>query len=1334
MKSKRARVLVNFLTTFALILTMVGISGRLTPTQLANAVEDSPLQITTKAHFNDPDTPEIWEYPTGQSVELMAIINPSDIFKDLRETVLTLEVAKDYVHLEPTFVGSDLADSSEKAHNDKYWRYIYKFSNFSNVNVTGFPFKFAQTGDTTPNEAKTVINWSMTTPDGKNITSTSANLIALAGRNIYPNPGWENINIYQAEYPRYFNDARIYDIQVEDPATTTTFDQLTSDGTPVAVNIPFRVSFTSPYPDGYGLIRPSTVTLKATLPKDAKLPDESVYSGWKVVNEAEGKVELKTTPYDYQGYDSSLVFSFNNIPLKDSQGNPVIHTVTMQAIFDEGLASEEVFDKVEHKFGFNPIEAKTEERAARASIRGSEYHRTLHLDGEFFPIEYYSYYPARNPSVQNVINLEANPKSITRLGHTTYVNVLRPTEIELFEIDPRIYVEKIGFPSLGTRNPEVAALEPKLIGKTADGTETELASLTEAFGPENWPTFTEDVQKYTSLLVRFAPGTTAPKNMPLVTFQAMPTKAEKARLKTEEVKPGEVVKYKMKTQAQLIDVEKPQTPIKLRASDFYMNLVQSPISYLAFDVSPSKTIAAFEKCDKPRPAGEKPTTSDCSRIIHYRVTTRDAGLQYREGIPANLKIVGFLPEGIEYVRNTEVVDDLSFPRKPHPEAKVEVVENFNNTGKTAIVATIPQVETERNKNFSYSFDFDLDVTIYASDEKTPLNFYLISDAPAYAKEHSNTKVVPDEMDIDLDGDSDEKVLLASVNVQAKLPLELQGHQHVSADKRSWSFLTPLIEPGKPVYTRVEVKNSSSDPVRNLTIFSVLGQPNDHKLAAEADGSFAPRMWERTEADGKKTPVEHSAFIAPLTGPIESLRSVNGPNGETNPASRLDVFYSEKAITADNSALLEDEGWLSATEVKDWNKILAVKLVMHEKEAIEAGETISFIMPQRMPDTDEAANLMHADRSIGSVGISTIGTTISEGNETAIQIPRYSVSGAIFEDLNEDGLLSENEKPLANVPVSLLNAETGEIAKDLKAKPVSLTTDAEGKYRLTNLLPGTYRLQVKKNQKQIFTLFAAATAATAPAVVENSAITTCRGAQTGKDFGSTANCAANAKGIFDYGVTEAFTISALSSQAVRNVGIQPLTRAVKLAVINEKKEPLKDIKFSLTWVKELPTIPAPETIPDVFEGVTDETGKVQWDSLPYGRYELVELDPQDPYVPLKKIFIDVTRLGLVTSDQPVPVDEITLTKVIEHKTVPPKLTPVPPTAPTPVPPKPEPTPEPVVSEVPAAPPVEKIVVVERPKATPKMLPKTGVEHTAGVLSVTLLLMGFALIGIRKRILA
>jgi len=97
----------------------------------------------------------------------------------------------------------------------------------------------------------------------------------------------------------------------------------------------------------------------------------------------------------------------------------------------------------------------------------------------------------------------------------------------------------------------------------------------------------------------------------------------------------------------------------------------------------------------------------------------------------------------------------------------------------------------------------------------------------------------------------------------------------------------------------------------------------------------------------------------------------------------------------------------------------------------------------------------ADRTKGVALAIGIDPTIDAG---IIPAPAYAIGDYVWFDTNKNGRQDKGEKPVANLPVTLLDG-SGKPAVDSFGVPVPATvTDAKGHYVFDNLAPGEYRVQ------------------------------------------------------------------------------------------------------------------------------------------------------------------------------------------------------------------------------------------------------------------------------------
>lgn len=1356
MNFRKVLNIIEIAIVFALTFSLIGFNSVHLSPSVAYAADDSPLAITAKNDADDSDSNLSLSYTTGTDIDLLARILPSDKIKDLQKVTLTLEIDKTYVSDKPTFVDSEQADRSEFIDDPQFWRFRYHYNNFQAVTVYSLPFTFRQKNFTTPNGAETLIRWSMHADNGETIAVTEETVTAQAGlenglqytkwiASYASGQSYDEKSIPSEDRLPTVDTLFPYEVKKEDLAKVTRLSDLASENDRITVHYQFDLPFYSPYAfdNSIGLHAPSTLTVNAQLPEGARLSEDSLkWHGWRYENEATGHITHTLTLSEdglnrvYDGLD----VDFFEAPLRDSSGKPFIHTMTFTNTLDKGLPTEATSDPHTVSVAFIPVPAEEKITPPEVSTFRSSTYKLMHNAGEFLQISPYtssSIIPQSRPEIDSTrLYLHTRPKRITLMGTTKEVRVLQPLEIELAKIDPRVYLQRIGFVhTLPEQQTVIASLNPHLIGIDASGAETELGSLKNAFARENWLTFGPDIQRYSRLIIRFTPGETVPSFDPRIDFHLELTDEEKARL-LADANPGEETKYRFETHLKMRNIDEPDKILSATSNTDSLVVKQRPTPYFSLLLeNQAKTEAPYSKCDAPISEGKALDRYNCSRIVHYDVTINSQNTQNLEGLPDNIRVVAFLPNGVEFLRHSEVeiLQDSRYVTYPGANSRIE--DNFNNTGVKALVIDLPRFDLPDKQDIVIRFNFDADVTIYASESPSDVEVYMSSSVPPHKHRRTSSYQAyaspsPDKHDVDQDTITNEDVLKATLPVHAKLPAELYGRQEVSADKHNWTFQSPFIQPGQPVYTRVLIRNTSDMRIANASVFSVLGQDKDHKLSPTADGRLLPRQWTRTLPDGTQSPATHSAFIAPLTGPIESLES-SVDSLISTASQRFIIQYSTTPITDDNSTLINDN-WLNADQITDWSAVRAIKLSTREGEAIETDETIRFIMPQKMPEIDEIAHLYHGDQSIASVAVSTNGTSLAEGNETVIRLPRYTVSGRVFEDRDADSIAKESEKPLTGISVTLIDALTGEHVRNLAGELVSGVTDQNGEYSFTDLRPGKYRVQVEKTEKDSFSTQVVSAPAHQLSPDSTSSIVSCRHTNEGTDFGTPQNCAPNMSGAHHFGLTDTFVVEPQTARTVRNIGLQPLSRAVKVHVQNKEGESLQNISFTLTWIGALDSNLTPDDLPATMTASSGEDGRVAWNSLPYGRYELREVNPEGPYIPLEPVIIDVTHSGLLTPNQTTPVEELILVKTLPEPE-PPVLTTPP--APEPTPPTPEvPGPVEPQSEPALQPPLSQPVLptpIKKTTASASILARTGFASSSASLAAFGLLIGSGLILLRHR---
>ena len=213
---------------------------------------------------------------------------------------------------------------------------------------------------------------------------------------------------------------------------------------------------------------------------------------------------------------------------------------------------------------------------------------------------------------------------------------------------------------------------------------------------------------------------------------------------------------------------------------------------------------------------------------------------------------------------------------------------------------------------------------------------------------------------------------------------------------------------------------------------------------------------------------------------------------------------------------------------------------------------------------------------------TADVTIAEATGSVIDVnfgfvKPASVGDKVWMDVNRDGIQDADEPAMPGVTVTLTRAD-GSAVTDASGNPVAaVTTDANGKYKFENLLPGDYKVTF-----------------TNPAGYE--ATVSDAGDDRGADSNGTEAAVSLTQGqddaTVDYGLVGTGVIGdQLFVDVNQNGGNAP----------DAGDKVLPGVKVTLTWT-------GPGGVTRTFETVTDAQGQYKFENLLPGEYK-VSVDPQ-----------------------------------------------------------------------------------------------------------------------------
>ncbi|MBS5722888.1 MAG: carboxypeptidase regulatory-like domain-containing protein [Actinomyces sp.] len=212
---------------------------------------------------------------------------------------------------------------------------------------------------------------------------------------------------------------------------------------------------------------------------------------------------------------------------------------------------------------------------------------------------------------------------------------------------------------------------------------------------------------------------------------------------------------------------------------------------------------------------------------------------------------------------------------------------------------------------------------------------------------------------------------------------------------------------------------------------------------------------------------------------------------------------------------------------------------------------------------------------------TADVTIAEATGSVIDVnfgfvKPASVGDYTWMDVNRDGLQDADEPALPGVTVTLTHAD-GSAVTDASGNPVAaVTTDANGKYKFENLLPGDYKVSFQ-----------------APAGFEATT------SEAGDDRAADSNGASASVTLVQGQTDDTIDFGAVGTGVIGDQLFVDVNQNGGSAP-DAGDKPLAGVKVTLTWT-------GPGGITRTYETTTDADGKYKFENLLPGEYK-VEVDP------------------------------------------------------------------------------------------------------------------------------
>ena len=383
--------------------------------------------------------------------------------------------------------------------------------------------------------------------------------------------------------------------------------------------------------------------------------------------------------------------------------------------------------------------------------------------------------------------------------------------------------------------------------------------------------------------------------------------------------------------------------------------------------------------------------------VQYRFSVNISDLaKYRK--LDNFRLIDLLPVGVTY---------KSIYENNQPKAKsIDVIENYNNSGKTAIILNYGDVQP---KDFAGSIMIAVDGVIngnaipfgFETDDINNNNeVYLLSDSlqdipsnikigttvDGIFKNETGKGRVIDTFDLDEDGDTTDLVIMSNSKTKALTPLEIRSEKFIRKGDDPWVLTGVQTAYEEGFEYKISTRNYSDKDITTFTLYDVLPYANDNL---------------------------DSKFSNILNGPI------NFPEGFT-------VYYRTDVPPTDAKEAVLDDKWV--TDVVDYSTITAFKIVMNTGTLIKPGEVMDVIIPMKAPeytdgsiDTTKAINSFYTSRDNQE--------SFGKGNNVYNQLPQEIPVEKVWAGKALDEVEVEVYREVDNVRIATLKLNATNNFKD-----------------------------------------------------------------------------------------------------------------------------------------------------------------------------------------------------------------------------------------------------------------------------------------------------------------
>lgn len=460
------------------------------------------------------------------------------------------------------------------------------------------------------------------------------------------------------------------------------------------------------------------------------------------------------------------------------------------------------------------------------------------------------------------------------------------------------------------------------------------------------------------------------------------------------------------------------------------------------------------------------TTASTEDIMEYKITVKNDG----EVDAENAKVTVNLPDMVDYAEY--IKEPMGERYEPRPEQRTLEF----SVGNLAVGESKEASFTiKANKEGTFKLDLVLSADNLEKTEQvsTPevqvslASFYIEFTTPTQENVGLGSQI---EYYINISNATDKKI----DDVEATITLP-ENVEYVEALRQEYGGANPSQE---------DVKYDEKN--RKVT-FNV----GDIEANAAAEYNFILRVKTIKQEDismqvvvkGKNTNEQKSSIIIHTTGD-NKLEVTTGTDITEEYLQIGDVVTY--TITAKNVSSGVIKNVRVAATIPDNLKYLNTTYYLDDKEMfsgylledkvsqttmdLDAGQTIKFVVRaavNKMIDTSKEEEDSNVEVDVSGDGTEDYHEEINNKieNDNVQNSNTYRISGVVWEDSNRNGTRDADEKVLSGIPVTIVDAKTGNEVKNSSGNVINATTDDKGEYILSDLIQGEYIVKFNYDNSQ-----------------------------------------------------------------------------------------------------------------------------------------------------------------------------------------------------------------------------------------------------------------------------